>query len=134
MATKRKERIDPNAAFSAIIGVLPPQTESASSVPEPIQAVDTTQEAAQPAPVAASTAVSTDVRDLKKRGRPKGPANLESTGQESAPGRLVQKGYYLTKPQIRRIGMAAVLRGVDRSSIVREALEDWFAAHEGGGV
>ena len=43
---------------------------------------------------------------------------------------LVQKGYYITEEQHRRLGMAAVLQGSDRSAIVRAALEMYFTANK----
>ena len=51
----------------------------------------------------------------------------------SATQKLVQKGYYLTDEQVRRLGITAVMKGVDRSTIVREALDRYFAM-EGTGI
>lgn len=49
--------------------------------------------------------------------------------QNPPAARLVQKGYYITEEQHRRLGFFAVMQGTDRSFIVRKALEEYFKAN-----
>ena len=110
MATKRTQRIDPNAAFNAIVGISPePQETPVLKSGE--------GEGGMPAP--AQNKVE--------------PAQ-ENRGGESAPAapakKLVQKGYYLTEEQVKQLGITAVMKGVDRSSIVRDALDLYFEAQQ----
>ena len=63
---------------------------------------------------------------------PAEPGAGEAADEGEAPRKLVQKGYYLTEEQARRLGVYAAMLGVDRSSVVRAALEDYFAAHPVG--
>lgn len=53
-------------------------------------------------------------------------------GGEAAPPtpRLVQKGYYITEEQHKRLGIFSVLQGTDRSAIVRNALDMYFEANK----
>ncbi len=62
-------------------------------------------------------------------------ASLQASPHATAPSpapaqKLVQKGYYITEEQHKRLGIFAVLQGSDRSAIVRAALESYFAANE----
>lgn len=107
MATKRTRRVDPNEAFAAIVGTppeVPQATPSTSATEQPKAAVQTT-------------------------------TTLDTHPEQAAPAKkLVQKGYYLTEEQVKQLGIMAVMSGVDRSSIVRDALDAWFEAHGGGGT
>lgn len=102
MATKRTQRIDPNAAFAAIVGAPQDTEENTATVAPPPQET--------------------------RAGEGSGPTT------EAPAKKLVQKGYYLTEEQVRQLGIFAVMNGVDRSSIVRDALDAWFEAHAGQGL
>ncbi len=112
MATKRTKRIDPNAAFNAIVGIAPKE-----EIGEGTPAETTALAAAPPAePIQAASAV---------------PAAAAAAEPEAPPAKkLVQKGYYLTEEQVRQLGITAVMKGVDRSSIVRDALDLYFQAEQ----
>lgn len=106
MATKRNKRVDPNAAFAAIVG-----TGGAGEGAEPTP----------PGPAEVAPPIA---------GRPDLPAASAIPVNASGPEKkLVQKGYYLTDEQVRQLGLHAVMTGMDRSSIVRAALDEYFANH-----
>ncbi len=195
MATKRSKRIDPNAAFAAILGA------GEATMPQPL--APTSGEAQTPYPAPAENMESAALPyAAAPAGPPPAPLNVEGVGQPylgdlagaaqpvspvgpaqshpampppaaeiaaplplngalakaqyiapqqntpqapaQAPGafvtaqmppspalapKLVQKGYYITEEQHKRLGIFAVMQGTDRSAIVRAALEEYFAAN-----
>ncbi len=128
MATKRTQRIDPNAAFNAIIGISP-----ATSTEEKGGGENTALPVSPPAPAKiesdapfAETAPAETPRSTPATAK---AAPTTDNKEDQGAKKLVQKGYYLTEEQVRQLGITAVMNGVDRSSIVREALDLYFSSH-----
>lgn len=133
MATKRSQRINPNAAFEAIVGAARAPEEEAPIAETPT--APGSKEAAAPAKAlntgAGEGASSASIPEPAPEAQP-APA-VDATPEPPAK-KLVQKGYYLTEEQVKQLGILAVMNGVDRSSIVRDALDAWFARHAGAGL
>lgn len=107
MATKRNQRIDPNDAFKAIVGQGGPAEEAPAAPPPAAPPIPQQNIPAQVQPVA-----------------------VPQPEQETAGLKLVQKGYYITEEQSKKLGVYAALNGLDRSSIVRDALDMYFEANK----
>lgn len=124
MATKRAQRINPNAAFEAIVGAgrTPEEETPAAEAP----AAQATEKKAPPAKAAKTGA--------RESAAPVAAAAEPAPQPEAPAKKLVQKGYYLTEEQVKQLGILAVMNGVDRSSIVRDALDAWFEQHAGAGL
>ena len=59
-------------------------------------------------------------------------ATPKATKQPNTPPKeqkLVQKGYYITGEQAKQLAMYAALNDLDKSSIVRQALDLFFETH-----
>ncbi len=119
MATKRAKRIDPNEAFASIVGTPLPEEPEAAPAPPQAPAKTVSRPAAAP-PAQATAAAQAD------------SGAVEPADEGEAPRKLVQKGYYLTEEQARQLGVYAAMLGVDRSSVVRAALDEYFTAHPVG--
>lgn len=148
MATKRTKRIDPNEAFAAIVGstkldedttqfsssntsdtstnaITPhsasPSIELTVSEPEIAKATFIDLQAEHQSSVAESAITPQDI--------PAAIMEPEENKPTDAP-RLVQKGYYITEEQHKKLGFFAVLQGTDRSAIVRNALNMYFETNK----
>lgn len=148
MATKRTKRVDPNAAFAAILG-----GGGEDTMPEAVAIEEVHRTTIDSAPVSPIIKVSVPSDASKTNGEPEGnisaadslleqqkdtatskaaePIKEEApiavpTEETPVEPRLVQKGYYITEEQHRQLGITAVMQGVDRSHIVRTALEAYF--------
>lgn len=166
MATKRSKRIDPNAAFAAIVGAGEPAADAPSPTPLDEGAACTVSDDAaidvigsavinnDPTsvpypgvrPPAGASAVQDAIADniqqagaaLPNRQESPEEANAEyAAAQQAADGedpsptaKLVQKGYYITEEQHKRLGIFSVMQGTDRSAIVRKALDMYFDANK----
>lgn len=52
--------------------------------------------------------------------------NEATTKAKSEKSAYVQKGYWITENQFRKINIYAAISGMDKSEVVREALEQFF--------
>lgn len=175
MATKRSKRIDPNAAFAAIVGTGEPAVDAPSPTPLDEGAACTVSDDAaidaigsavinnDPSsipypgvrpPAGASAVQDAIAENIQQAGaalpnRQESPeeANAEYAAAQQAAGgvndqadgeaalpsptaRLVQKGYYITEEQHKRLGIFSVMQGTDRSAIVRKALDMYFEVNK----
>lgn len=145
MATKRSKRIDPNEAFAAIVGSTKVDEETALQ-PSSVTANMDTDISSQPSPTPADEIFAAPVPETQKIvAEPSSSQSaheiLEASKNDIATEknddvmvieapRLVQKGYYITEEQHKKLGFYAVLQGTDRSAIVRNALNMYFEANK----
>ncbi len=152
MATKRTTRIDPNDAFKAIVGqgtaevpteqVAPAPQElavgegraepRAAEPPEIKKAAPTVHKRAQTAHREAAAPAAADAGPSEP---PAFPGSMEAmpappdSPDPATPGRVpfVQKGYYITPEQARQLAVYAAVNGLDKSSVLRSALDLFFS-------
>lgn len=76
-------------------------------------------------PSAISRMVSDEIIEMGQQSRD--ILNEETTVKaKSEKGGYVQKGYWITENQFRKINIHAAVSGKDKSEVVREALEQFF--------
>ncbi len=144
MATKRTTRIDPNDAFKTIVGQGAGEAQADDKPPQaaPVQAAGQGRdEASSPRKLAATAekdkknpaaGISEAAEGLEEMSHapPAGQTAAAGNAKEVQPAPLVQKGYYITAEQARQLAVYAAVNGQDKSSVVRRALDLFFASNQ----
>ena len=143
MATKRTTRIDPNDAFKTIVGQGAGEVQAADipTKKASVQAVGQGRDEAS----SLRTLAATEKKGTKKPAAgisetaeggeemnpapPDGQLAATESAEKAQPSPLVQKGYYITAEQAQRLAVYAAVNGQDKSSVVRRALELFFASN-----